>query len=98
MIKLLKVYGGGDVDVAYSKTSVWLFMLNGLPVTFSPFLFENKLHVSFGMFHNRCVDFDAILKNYGITAQGVLSRTQFMDLIEFKDVPDLHVSKTGYSE
>ena len=43
-------------------------MLNGLPVTFSPFLFEDKLHVSFGMFHDRCVYFDAVLRNDGITA------------------------------
>jgi hypothetical protein len=43
-------------------------MLNGLSITFSPFLFENKLHVSFGMFHDRCVDFDAVCRNDWITA------------------------------
>ena len=43
-------------------------MLNGLPITLSPFLFENKLHVSFGMFYDRRFDFDAALRNYGVAA------------------------------
>jgi len=58
----------GEFDVAYSKTGVRLFMLNSLLITLSPFLFENKLHVSFGMFDDRCFDFDAGLRNYGVTA------------------------------
>ena len=68
MHMIVKGLGRGDIDVAYSKTSVRLFMLNSLLITFSPFLFENKFHVPFGMFHDRCVDFDAVWRNYGITA------------------------------
>jgi len=58
----------GEFDVAYSKTSVGLFMLNGFPITFPPFLFENKLHVSFCVFDDRCVDFDAVLRDHGVAA------------------------------
>jgi len=43
-------------------------MLNGLPITFPPFLFENKLHVSFCVFDDRCVDFDAVLRDHGVAA------------------------------
>lgn len=50
------------------------------------------------MFHDCGFNFDTALRDYGVPTQGVLSGTQFMDLIESKNVPNLYISKTGYGE
>ena len=73
-------------------------MLNCLPIALSPFFLENKFHGTFCMFHDCGFNFDTALRDYGVPTQGVLSGTQFMDLIESKNVPNLYISKTGYGE
>ena len=73
-------------------------MVDGALIALSPLLFEDGLHLALGVLDNGSLDAHLVRGEYGVSAHGVLTRANLVDVGQLQHVADFYVVKTRYGE
>lgn len=80
------------------ETRICLLVLDGFLVALSPLLLEDDLHLPLGVLHDGRLDSDLLWRDDRAATHGEFARTDFVNLRERQDVPDLYVFESRHGE
>jgi hypothetical protein len=82
----------------YAQTSVWVLVLDSFLIALSTLLLEYHLHLALGVLDNRSFNLDAAWRDYGVSAECIIPRANFMYILQCQNVTNAHVFEMRDSE